>query len=138
MMLVSRRSDRTLERRYHAAAPLIAAAVPLMLLSTTDSVWIALALWSVIAAGIYSFLGPFWSLPSEFLSGLSAAAGIALINSIGNLGGFVGPSAIGVLTKQTGGMYTGLRFVGFSLLTSAILLLLLPKTKLQRSVTLRP
>jgi ACS family tartrate transporter-like MFS transporter len=107
-------------------------------LSTTDSVWVALALWSVIAAGIYSFLGPFWSLPSEFLSGLSAAAGIALINSIGNLGGFVGPSAIGVLTKQAGGMYAGVRFVGFSLLTSAILLLLLPKTKLQRSVTLRP
>ena len=138
MILVSRHSDRTLERRYHAAVPLIAAAVPLMLLSTTSSVWVALALWSMIAAGIYSFLGPFWSLPSEFLSGLSAAAGIALINSIGNLGGFVGPSAIGVLTKQTGGMYTGLRFVGFSLLTSAILLLLLPKTKLQRSVTLRP
>jgi MFS transporter, ACS family, tartrate transporter len=135
MMLVSRRSDRTLERRYHAAAPLIAGAVALILLSTTDSVFVALALWSVIAAGIYSFLGPFWSLPSEFLSGLSAAAGIALINSIGNLGGFVGPSAIGVLTKQAGGMYAGLRFVGFSLLMSAVLLLLLPKTTLQRCVT---
>jgi len=135
MMLVSRRSDRTLERRYHAAAPLIAGAVALMLLSTTNSVWVALVLWSVIAAGIYSFLGPFWSVPSEFLSGLSAAAGIALINSIGNLGGFVGPSAIGVLTKQAGGMYAGLRFVGVSLLMSAVLLLLLPRTTLQRCVT---
>jgi len=135
MILVSRSSDRTLERRYHAAVPLIAGAVALMLLSTASSVGLALALWSVIAAGIYSFLGPFWSLPSEFLSGLSAAAGIALINSIGNLGGFVGPSAIGVLTKQAGGMYRGLRFVGFSLLMSAVLLLLLPKTKPQGSVT---
>jgi len=135
MMLVSRRSDRTRERRYHAAAPLIAGAVALMLLSTTNSVWVALVLWSVIAAGIYSFLGPFWSVPSEFLSGLSAAAGIALINSIGNLGGFVGPSAIGVLTKQAGGMYAGLRFVGVSLLMSAVLLLLLPRTTLQRCVT---
>ena len=135
MMLVSRRSDRTLERRYHAAAPLIAGAVALMLLSTTNSVWVALVFWSVIAAGIYSFLGPFWSVPSEFLSGLSAAAGIALINSIGNLGGFVGPSAIGVLTKQAGGMYAGLRFVGVSLLMSAVLLLLLPRTTLQRCVT---
>jgi len=135
MMLVSRSSDRTLERRYHAAIPLVAGAVALMLLSTTSSVWMTLMLWSVIAAGIYSFLGPFWSLPSEFLSGLSAAAGIALINSIGNLGGFVGPSVIGVLTKQVGGMYTGLRFVGCSLLLSAVLLLLLPKTKPQRSVT---
>jgi len=135
MMLVSRRSDRTRERRYHAAAPLIAGAVALMLLSTTNSVWVALVFWSVIAAGIYSFLGPFWSVPSEFLSGLSAAAGIALINSIGNLGGFVGPSAIGVLTKQAGGMYAGLRFVGVSLLMSAVLLLLLPRTTLQRCVT---
>ena len=128
MVLVSRSSDRTLERRYHAAIPLVAGAVALMLLSTTSSVWMTLMLWSVIAAGIYSFLGPFWSLPSEFLSGLSAAAGIALINSIGNLGGFVGPSAIGVLTKQVGGIYTGLRLVGCSLLLSAVLLLLLPKT----------
>src|ERR1043166_5850584 len=135
MILVSRSSDRTLERRYHAAVPLIAGAVALMLLNTASSVGVTLALWSVIAAGIYSFLGPFWSLPSEFLSGLSAAAGIALINSIGNLGGFVGPSVIGVLTKRSGGMYLGLRFVGFSLLLSAVLLLLLPKTKLQRSVT---
>jgi len=135
MMLVARRSDRTRERRYHAAAPLIAGAVALMLLSTTNSVWVALVFWSVIAAGIYSFLGPFWSVPSEFLSGLSAAAGIALINSIGNLGGFVGPSAIGVLTKQAGGMYAGLRFVGVSLLMSAVLLLLLPRTTLQRCVT---
>ena len=134
MILVSRCSDRTLERRYHAAVPLIAGAVALLLLNTATSVGVTLALWSVIAAGIYSFLGPFWSLPSEFLSGLSAAAGIALINSIGNLGGFVGPSAIGVLTKRSGGMYLGLRFVGFSLLLSAVLLLLLPKTKLQRSV----
>jgi ACS family tartrate transporter-like MFS transporter len=127
MILVSRSSDRKLERRFHAAIPLIAGAVSLMLLSTTSSVWVALSLWAVIAAGIYSFLGPFWSLPSEFLSGLSAAAGIAFINSIGNLGGFVGPAAIGVLTRQSGGLSAGLLLVGFSLLMSAVLLLLLPK-----------
>jgi MFS transporter, ACS family, tartrate transporter len=135
MILVSRSSDRKLERRFHAAIPLIAGAVSLMLLSTTSSVWVALSLWAVIAAGIYSFLGPFWSLPSEFLSGLSAAAGIAFINSIGNLGGFVGPAAIGVLTRQSGGLSTGLLLVGFSLLVSAVLLLLLPKMKRQRDVT---
>jgi ACS family tartrate transporter-like MFS transporter len=135
MILVSRHSDRTSERRYHTAIPLIAGSVALMLLSNTGSIWIALALWAVISAGIYSFLGPFWALPSEFLSGLSAAAGIAFINSIGNLGGFVGPSAIGMLTKQFGGMSTGLRLVGSSLLISAVLLLLLPKTRDQRGLT---
>jgi len=137
MVLVSRSSDRTLERRYHAAIPLLTGAVALMLLGVTGSVWVALGLWSVTAAGIYSFLGPFWSLPGEFLSGLSAAAGIALINSIGNLGGFVGPSAIGLLTKQTGEMNTGLRFVSCSLLLSAVLLLVLPKTRLHHHATAR-
>jgi len=135
MVLVSRSSDRKLERRYHAAIPLIAGGVALMLLGTTDLVWVALALWSVAAAGIYSYLGPFWSLPSQFLSGLSAAAGIALINSIGNLGGFIGPSAIGMLTKQSGAMYTGLGFVGCSLFLSAALLLALPRTRLQLNLT---
>jgi ACS family tartrate transporter-like MFS transporter len=138
MILVSRHSDRTLERRYHAAIPLIAGSVALILLSYTGSIWMALALWAVIAAGIYSFLGPFWALPSEFLSGLSAAAGFAFINSIGNFGGFVGPSAIGILTKYFGGMSTGLRLVGFSLLISAVLLLLLPKNKRQCGVTEEP
>jgi MFS transporter, ACS family, tartrate transporter len=91
MILVSRCSDRTLERRYHAAVPLIAGAVALLLLNTATSVGVTLALWSVIAAGIYSFLGPFRSLPSEFLSGLSAAAGIALINSSGTSAVLLGP-----------------------------------------------
>ena len=129
MILVSRSSDRKFERRYHSAIPVLASALALMLLGTAGPVWMAIGLWCVAAAGIYSFLGPFWSLPSEFLSGLSAASGIALINSIGNLGGFVGPSAIGLLTKQSGGMHTGLRFAGCSLLLSAILLLALPTAK---------
>jgi len=129
MVLVSRNSDKKLERRYHAAVPLLVAAFALALLGTTASVWIATGLWSLAAGGIYSFLGPFWALPSEFLAGLSAASGIALINSIGNLGGFVGPSAIGLLMTRAGGMYTGLRLVGFSLLVSATLMLVFPKNK---------
>lgn len=130
MIWVARRSDRTLERRYHAAIPLIAGAAAFFLLSTAGSVWMALILWSVIAAGTYSFLGPFWALPNEFLSGFSAAAGIAFINSIGNLGGFVGPSAFGIFIRQSGGMSAGFFFVGFSLLMSAVLLWLLPQTKI--------
>src|SRR6266700_2459850 len=129
MVLVSRSSDRKLERRYHAAIPLFAGALALLLMGTAGSVWVAVGLWSLAAIGIYSFLGPFWSLPGEFLSGLSAASGIALINSVGNLGGFVGPYAIGALAMQTGGIYRGLHFVGCSLLLSGVLLVMLPKTK---------
>jgi ACS family tartrate transporter-like MFS transporter len=83
--------------------------------------------------GIYSLLGPFWSLPNEFLAGYSAAAGIALINSLGNLGGFVGPYAMGAINERTGSFRGGLMFAGISLFTSAMLILALRKTEAKRS-----
>jgi MFS transporter, ACS family, tartrate transporter len=76
-----------------------------------------------------SVWGPFWSLPNEFLTGFSAAAGIALINCFGNLGGFVGPYAIGAISRKTGSFHAGLVVVGFSLLTSAVLTLALRQRK---------
>lgn len=129
MILVGRSSDGRLERRYHAAIPLVIGAASLMLLGTTrsGSVFLSLALWSLVASGIFSLWGPFWSLPNEFLTGFSAAAGIALINCFGNLGGFAGPYAIGAISKKTGSFQTGLFFVGISLLTSAMLILALRK-----------
>jgi ACS family tartrate transporter-like MFS transporter len=100
-----------------------------MLLGTTrsGSVFLSVALWCLVASGIFSLWGPFWSLPNEFLTGFSAAAGIALINCFGNLGGFVGPYAIGAISKKTGSLQTGLVFVSISLLTSAMLILALRK-----------
>jgi ACS family tartrate transporter-like MFS transporter len=127
MVLVSRSSDRRLERRYHAAIPVIVGGIALMLLGTTSSPFFSIALLSVVVPGIYSFFGPFWSLPNEFLTGFSAASGIALINSIGNLGGFVGPYAIGAMSKKTGSLHGGLALAGVSLFVSAALILLLPR-----------
>jgi MFS transporter, ACS family, tartrate transporter len=111
MILVAHRSDRTLERRYHAAVPLIVGAISLALLATTGtgSVLVSVALWCLAVSGICCLWGPFWSLPNEFLAGYSAAAGIALINSIGNLGGFVGSYTIGTISKGTGSF----RWAGF-------------------------
>ena len=128
MILVSRSSDRRLERRYHAAIPLIFAGVALMLLGTASSGLLLITLWSFVAMGLYSFFGPFFSIPSTFLIGFSAAAGIALINSVANLGGFVGPSVIGALAHGTWGIYAGLLIAGCSLVVSAILILLLKET----------
>jgi ACS family tartrate transporter-like MFS transporter len=127
MTIVGRSSDRKLERRYHAAIPLIVAAISLVMLSTSaiSSAFFSVSLWCLAASGIYSLWGPFWSLPTEFLTGFSAAAGIALINCIGNLGGFVGPYAIGVISKRTGSLHGGLVFAGVSLFVSAMLLLAL-------------
>jgi ACS family tartrate transporter-like MFS transporter len=132
MILVSRSSDRRLERRYHAAIPVIVGGMALMMLGATSSPLLSITLWSFAAMGMYSFFGPFFSIPSRFLAGFSAASGIALINSVGNLGGFVGPSAIGALANGTRGIYGGLALVGVSLFVSATLVLLLPEKSTTR------
>jgi hypothetical protein len=82
--------------------------------------------------GIYSFFGPFFSIPSRFLAGFSAASGIALINSVGNLGGFAGPSVIGAISSGTRGIYGGLALAGISLFVSATLVVLLPNAGTRR------
>ena len=127
MILVSRSSDRKLERRYHVAIPAIIGAGALVLLGATRSPFYSLILLSFLVAGVYSYIGPFWALPSEFLTGYSAAAGIALITSIGNLAGFVGPYMIGAIAMRTGNLYAGLAIAGIPLFISATLVLLLPK-----------
>jgi ACS family tartrate transporter-like MFS transporter len=127
MILCSLHSDRELERRFHVAIPAMTAAAALMLMSTTRSPFYTVALSCWLAVGLYSVFGPFWALPGEFLTGFSAAAGFALINSIGNLGGFVGPSVVGWITERTGGFYGGMAFAGVCVFVSATLALLLPK-----------
>ena len=74
-----------------------------------------------------SFLSPFWAIPSELLAGFAAAAGIGLMNSFANLGGFVGPYLVGVMSGWTGGIYSGLALSGIPLVISGSLLLLLPQ-----------
>jgi MFS transporter, ACS family, tartrate transporter len=133
MILVSRNSDRSLERRYHAAIPAIVAAIGVLSLTATYSPLLSMALLSLILPGLYSFFGPFWSLPRQFLSGFSAASGIALINAMGNLGGFVGPYAIGVINQKTGALRGGYVVVGASLVLSAVFAMLLPRETRLRS-----
>jgi ACS family tartrate transporter-like MFS transporter len=137
MIFVSRSSDRALERRYHAAVPLIIAATSLLLLGTfpASSVFFSVVLWCFAAAGVYSLLAPFWSMPNEFLAGFSAAAGIAFINSVGNIGSFVGPYAIGAINKRTGSFRGGLMVAGISLFASAMLILALRKRIAQDTMT---
>jgi ACS family tartrate transporter-like MFS transporter len=109
--------------------------VGLLLLSTTRSPAYSVTLLTLLAVGIYSFYGPFWALPSEFLTGFSAAAGIALVNCVGNLGGFVGPYMIGAIAMRTGNLYADLALAGIPLFLSAILVLLLPRNA--RVLTMR-
>jgi ACS family tartrate transporter-like MFS transporter len=127
MIFVSRSSDKRQERRFHSAIPIAVAGIALIALGRTNSQALYVALWSLAAMGIYSFFGPFFSIPSRFLSGFSAASGIALINSIGSLGGFIGPSIIGAIASGSGGLSGGLAVAGAALFLSAGLMLLLPR-----------
>jgi len=127
MILISRSSDRMLERRYHVAIPALVAGTALVLLGATRSPVYSVGLLSFLGIGVYGFLAPFWALPNEFLTGFSAAAGIALINCVGNLGGFAGPYAIGAIAARTGNIYAGLAIAGVALFISAVLVLLLPR-----------
>jgi len=128
MVVVSRSSDRSLERRFHTAIPAIIGGTALLLLTMTHSPTASIVLLSLMAAGIYSFIAPFFTLPSDFLSGISAASGIALINSVANIGAFIGPFTVGAITGRTKSFSGGMAFAGASLLLSATLALLLPKT----------
>ena len=127
MVVVGAHSDRTGERRWHIAAPALAGALGFAASAGTSHPVLALAGLSLAALGIWSALGPFWTLPPSFLAGSGAAGGIALINSVGNLGGFVGPYALGLLKEATGSFRAGLLLLAVALLVVAALALRLPR-----------
>ena len=123
MVLVSRSSSRRSERHWHAALSLLIGALAFYFVGSAATVAACVALWSVAAVGLYGFVGPFWSLPGQFLSGRAAAAALASICSIGNLGGFFGLSAIGSLATRTGDLAAGFRLVAAALLVGSVLLM---------------
>jgi len=123
MITVAAHSDRTGERRWHVAASAAVAAAGLAASSVTGSAALALAALSVGAVGLYSATPPFWSLPTAFLRGAGAAAGIGLINSVGNLGGFVGPYVMGWMQDASGDFRIGLRVLAVSAVCSGLLVL---------------
>lgn len=124
MVLFARHSDATGERRWHVAIAAFVATAGLVLTGIVQvSPVLEMVALTIAALGIYSTLATFWSLPTAFLSGTAAAAGIALINSVGNLGGFVGPYAVGYLSEATGATYSGLLFLAALILIAGLLAL---------------
>lgn len=119
----SRRSDRTGERRLHTALPLLVAGLTLLSVGMVSNPFIAMIFITISLAAMYCFKGPFWSLPTMILSPATVAVGIAVINSIGSLGGFVGPYAVGWLKDYTGKMQAGLIFLSIILIIAFILVL---------------
>jgi ACS family tartrate transporter-like MFS transporter len=123
MVLSSIHSDRTGERRWHVAVPALLASMGWGLSAFLPSPWLVLASLSLAALGMYSTFGPFWALPNSFLSGTAAAGGIALINSVGNLGGFVAPNLISQLKATTNSFTGGLLAMSLTLFIGAVLVL---------------
>jgi|KBSSwiStaDraftv2_1062776.scaffolds.fasta_scaffold36176_3 ACS family tartrate transporter-like MFS transporter len=112
MLWSASHSDRSGERKLHAAVPILLFGVALLVsVFAGNHILIAIVAFSLATMALYSFPSPFWALPTIFLSGPAAAASIALINSMGNLGGFVGPYVIGYLTDLTGGFTAGLLYL---------------------------
>jgi ACS family tartrate transporter-like MFS transporter len=114
-------SDRTGERRWHLAVPPVLAGLALVGAGMAGDPVIVFILLIIATAGIYSSFGPFWTWPPVFCTGAAAAVGIAVINSVGNAGGFIGPSMVGVLVRITGGLGTGVIVLGGCLILCGVL-----------------
>lgn len=113
-------SDRFNERRWSLCLALVITSAGLAGAGYLTQNPLAVACMAVAAIGIYGTKAPFWALPPTFLTGSAAAAGIALINSIGNLGGFIGPSVVGWVRETTGSFAAGLGFLAGLALLAAI------------------
>ncbi len=122
MVVVGRHSDRTGERKLHVAACAITAAAGLLLaVASQGNLWLLVLSFTLSQMAQRALVGVFWAMPPMFLGGTAAAAGIALINAIGNLGGFVGPAIMGALRDVTGGYAGGLLVLAGALVIETLL-----------------
>lgn len=123
MILWGRKSDRAAERKLHLILPLLVAVVGFGIAAEVDTVTLKMIGLGLAACGTFASLSPFWSLPPMFLKGTGAAAGIAMINTIGSLAGFGAPYLMGYVKQHTGSYGLGLLIIGSSALVAALLAL---------------
>ena len=127
MVLIGSSSDRSRERRWHTAIPAFAAAAGLVGAAYGNSTVVVVAGIGVGLAFAESMCGPFWAMATSQMAGLSAAAGIAVINSLANLGGYFGPDIIGFFRTENGGFRGGLLSIAAVLVISGIVALVVGK-----------
>lgn len=133
MVAISRRSDRTRERRWHLITPaLIGATGWLLTVRFGTDTAIAVSGMSLAMAGVTTSLSQFWCLPTAMLAGAAAATGIALVNSIGNLAGFLGPWVMGWLVDRTGSTDTGVIVLAGVMAIGSLLVLTVPRRVVNR------
>ena len=130
MLVWSQSSDRTRERKWHFIVACLLGAAGLIAAGALGSTYGALIAIAIATVGIYGSKPSFWPMPSEFLTGTAAAGGIALVNCIGNLGGFLGPYAVGWIKDSTGDFSAALYFLaGMAVVSALITLVLIPSKK---------
>ena len=127
--LWGRHSDNSGERVWHVALPAALSAFAFAISAALQSPALVLVALAIAAIGICSTLAPFWAMPPQFLSGKGAAAGIAAINAVGNLGGFIGPYAVGWALQETGNYSGGMMILAGFLLAAAALVLAMGRFK---------
>jgi sugar phosphate permease len=126
MVVVGRHSDRTGERRWHVFVSALVCAAGFVATAAVRGI-VPSMLWLTIAmAALASIFGPFWTLASGFMRGVGAAAGIALVNAVGNIGGFVGPYLLGSIKDHTNSFAPGLVAIGSMVAVGGALVLALP------------
>ncbi len=123
MLLVGRHSDRQGERRWHVACSAFVAAIGWLLVAFAPSPWLFVAALTVTLCGMKSMLPTFWAIPTSFLTGTAAAGGIALINSVANIGGFLSPTIMGWVKSQRGSYTDGLLLMAVVLCAGGVLVL---------------
>jgi MFS transporter, ACS family, tartrate transporter len=136
---VSWSSDRTGERWWHTTLPMYTGAIALLITPLSQgNLALSLVCFAVALAGIRSYLAPFYALPRLFLQGTAAAGSIGLINAIANLGGFVGPLALGEIEKATGSFQGGILFLAGTSAVAATLIVVLRAWYLRRPLARQP
>jgi sugar phosphate permease len=123
MVIVGRHSDRTGERRWHVAVSALIGAAGLALSTASTGVAWSIVTLSVAMLGLASMFGPFWALATSTMGGVGAAASIALVNSVGNTGGFVGPYLLGAINDATHSFAAGLIAIAAMLAAGGALVL---------------
>jgi predicted MFS family arabinose efflux permease len=125
MVLIGRHSDKKQERRWHFSVCMLLSAVAIAALGFgTNSIWMLIVLLCFATVGVVSAVPVFWTIPPRYLAANDAAAGVALINSLGHLGGVVGPAMVGFVLTSTGSTANALFTLALIMVLGTVLLLL--------------
>lgn len=127
MVLVGFSAERHDEYVWHTAIAAVIAALALLVAGASSSVVVTLLALTVAAAAVYATLSPFWIIPPGFLTGTTAASGMALINASGNLGGAAGPTLMGYLRESSGNYSSGMSALAIGLVLAAVLVVVLKR-----------